>query len=142
MAVPLNPSTSRQTQRALRALEVERKRDKEEKISGWTFVWTIFAFKMATVALIWWAANGSPKANAFLTVTTWYWAVIPAVAISGFVGYRLRLRRARKHVDALRQAEFTYEDPNGEPWVLTEDEVRKLKALEARRRGDGRPGEG
>ena len=142
MAVPLDTPSSRQTQRALRALEVERKRDAQEKITGWTVVWTLFAFKMATICIIWWAANGTPEANAYITVTTWYWLAIPAVAISGVIGYRLRLRRARKQADALRQAEFMEEPEGQEPWVLTDEEIRNLMALEARHHGHDRPGEG
>lgn len=142
MAVPLDTPSSRQTQRALRALDAERKRDSQEKITGWTVVWTLFAFKMATICIIWWAANGTSEANAYITVTTWYWMVIPAVAISGFVGYRLRLRRVRKRAAELRKAEFADDALDREPWVLTDDEIEKLMALEARHHGNDRPGEG
>lgn len=142
MAVPLDTPASRQTQQALRALEAERKRDQEEKLTGWTVVWTLFVFKMATIGIIWWAAKGTPEANAFITVTTWYWMAIPVVALSGCIGYRLRLRRARKRAGELRRAEFRNEDAGHEPWILTDDEIRNLMALEARHHHVDRPGEG
>lgn len=141
MAVPLDTSTTPQAKRMLQTLEAEHKRDAEERITGWTVIWTLFAFKMATVGIIWYAANGSAEANAFLTVTTWYWMTIPVVALSGFIGYRLRLRKARKQADALRDAEFRETDSPVEPMIFTDEEVRKLMALERRRRNNDRPGE-
>ncbi|HWV22826.1 MAG TPA: hypothetical protein VNZ58_01430 [Thermomicrobiales bacterium] len=142
MAVPYDSTSTQQTQRALRALDIERKRDSSEKISGWAFIWTLFAFKMATVGMIWYAAKGAPDAAGYLTVTTWYWFSIPVIAISGFIGYRLRLRSVRKRADALRRAEFDENAIRREPWVLTEDEIRKLMALEARHHGAGPSPEG
>lgn len=142
MAVPLDTPSTRQTQRALRAMEAEHKRDEQERITGWTVLWTLFAFKMATVAIIWWVAKGSTEANAFITVTTWYWMGIPAVAISGAVAYRLRLRNVRKRAAELRQAEFYDEENAKGPYVLTEQEIENLMALEDRRRRNDRPGEG
>lgn len=142
MAVPIDTPSSRQTQRALRILEAERKRDAQEKITGWTVVWTLFAFKMATICIVWWAANGTPEANAFITVTTWYWLSIPAIALSGFVGYRLRLRRVRKRAAQLREAEFAEDETGQEFRILSDEEIRNLMALETRRFGNDRPGEG
>lgn len=142
MAVPLNTDETRHAQRALRELEFERKRESQERLTGWTVLWTLFAFKMATVGIIWWAASGSTEANAFITVTTWYWLTIPVIAISGFVAYRLRLRNVRKRVQSLRKAEFMEENERHSIHVLTDEEVQKLAALEDRRRDDDHPGEG
>lgn len=141
MAVPLDTPTTPQAKRMLQTLEAERKRDAEERITGWTVLWTLFAFKMATVGLIWFAANGSNEAKAYLTVTTWYWAAIPVVALSGFIAYRLRLRKARKQADLLRQAEFMETSGPREPIIFTDEEVRNLMALERRRKDSDRPGE-
>lgn len=141
MAVPLDTPTTPQAKRMLQTLEAERKRDAEERITGWTVVWTLFAFKMATVAIIWFAANGSAEANAYLTVTTWYWLAIPVVALSGFITYRLRLRKARKQADMLRRSEFMETSGPPEPMIFTDEEVRNLMALERRRKNIDRPGE-
>ena len=64
MAVPLDTSRSPDAQRRLRELEAERKREASDRLTGWTVVWTLFAFKMATIAIIWYAASGSPEATA------------------------------------------------------------------------------
>ena len=142
MAVPLDTPSSPQSERILRELEAERKRESSERITGWTIVWTLFAFKMATIVIIWFAANGSPEATAYITVTTWYWLSIPAVAASGYVGYRLRLRKARKQADRLRQSEFMEHEEAHKPFVITDEEVRKLLAVETRQSEHDRPGEG
>ena len=142
MAIPLNktpqPSYS---ERALRDLELEHNRDREERITGWTVIWVLFAFKMVTVGLIWWVANGSREEGAavegLLVATTWYYMIIPIVAISGFIGYRIRLRAARKRVEELRRAEFAEAHRAAESVTitgeLTNDEKARLRALEHRR---------
>lgn len=145
MAVPINKSSQppSYSERALRELENERKRNDQERVTGWTVIWTLFAFKMATVALIWYAANGSrdsgATADGLLVVTTWYWMVIPVVAISGVVAYRLRLRAARKRVAEMKQAEFMASHRSTESGTmtvaLTEEEKERLRALKMRREG-------
>jgi heme/copper-type cytochrome/quinol oxidase subunit 2 len=144
MAVPLNKpqQPSSYNERVLRDMEQERKRDADERITAWTVVWTLFVFKMATVGLIWYAANGSREdggaSDGLLVATTWYWMAIPVIAVSGLVAYRLRLRNARKRVEHLRQAEFTDSRPAGESGTmvgeLTDEEKERLRALEHRRR--------
>lgn len=142
MAIPLNktpqPSYS---ERALREMELEHNRDREERITGWTVVWVLFAFKMATVALIWWAARGSHEegnaVDGLLVATTWYYLIIPIVALSGFIGYRIRLRAARKRVEQLREAEFMDARRVAESATitveLTDEEKERLRALDYRR---------
>ena len=143
MATPLESSTSsNHSERVLRELEAESKREASERTTGWTVVWTLFVFKMATITIIWFAAHGTPEANAYITVTTWYWLGIPVFAASGFVAYRLRLRRARKQADRLRKSEFMEDEPTPEIFVMTDEEVRKLIELEARHNARKRPGEG
>ena len=142
MAVPRDQSLTPQSERVLRQLEAERKRDASERTLGWTVVWTLFAFKMATITIIWFAANGSREANAYISVTTWYWLGIPVLAASGWIGYRLRLRKAKQQADRLRRSEFMGHDEDHEPFIITGEEVRKLMALEARLGERDRPGEG
>ena len=143
MAVPLNksPQPPSYSERALRDMEYEHNRDREERITGWTVVWVLFAFKMGTVALIWWAAKGSREQGAevegLLAATTWYYLIIPIVALSGFIGYRLRLRAARKRVQALRQAEFMEARRHAESATiaveLSDEEKQRLRAVGQRR---------
>lgn len=142
MAVPLDPPSSPQSKRILRELEAERKRDSSERALGWTVIWTLFAFKMATIAIIWYAAKGSNEATAYISVTTWYWLGIPVLAASGWITYRMRLRKARQRADRLRQSEFMSHEKDHEPFIITDEEIRKLMALEARLGERDRPGEG
>lgn len=142
MTVPLDTPSTPQSERILRELEAERKRDSSERITGWTVVWTLFAFKMATIVIIWFAANGSAEANVYITVTTWYWMAIPAIAASGYIAHRLRLRRARKQADRFRQSEFMDQETVHEPFSITDDEIRKFMAREPRHHENDRPGEG
>lgn len=143
MAVPLNksPQPPSYSERALREMELEHNRDREERITGWTVIWVLFAFKMFTVALIWWAARGSRENGAevegLLVATTWYYAIIPVVALSGFIGYRIRLRAARKRVEDLRQSEFMDAHRRAQTGAgrveLSDEEKARLRALEHRR---------
>jgi hypothetical protein len=143
MTAPLNktPQPPLYPGRALRDLELERKRDAEERITGWTVIWTLFAFKMFTVGLIWYVGRNSRdaggEADSLLIATTWYWLLIPAVALSGVVGYRLRLRKARKRAAELKRAEFMQSHRGAESGTmnieLTDDEKARLRALGTRR---------
>ena len=142
MAVPLDTPSSSHSERRLKELEAERKRESDDRITGWAVVWTLFAFKLATVVVIWFAADGSAEANAYIAATSWYWLAIPLVAISGFVAYRLRLRQTRNKVAQLRKSEFMEGQSVDEVISFTDDEVRKLIALGARRGDSDRPVEG
>lgn len=143
MAVPLDntPQPSSYPERVLRDMEHEHNRDRDERITGWTVVWVLFFFKMGTVALIWWAAYGSREDGAavggLLAATTWYYILIPVIALSGFIGYRLRLRAVRKRVEELRKAEFTEHrraaETTSRAIQLTDEERARLRALEHRR---------
>jgi hypothetical protein len=98
---------------------------------------------MFTVALIWYTARGSRdasgEADGLLIATTWYWIFIPVIALSGAVGYRLRLRSARKRAAQLRRAEFMESHRGPESGTmnveLTQDEQERLRALGIRRKG-------
>ena len=141
MAVPLNAPLSPESERLLRALEAERKRNAEERITGWTVVWTLFGFKLGTIIIIWFAAGGSAEANAYIAVTSWYWLGIPIAAMSGLIAYRWRLRKARRKVSQLRRSEFTSRQNGDRSVTFSDEEVREFMALERRRGEFGRPGE-
>lgn len=84
----------------------ERKRRAAERTTVWTFVWTLFVFKMATVAIIVWVAGGSRHAGVLLAATAWYFLIIPAIAIAGPLLFYLRLRRVRARRKRLQRAEW------------------------------------
>lgn len=142
MAVPIETPLSPHAQRALRSLEAERRRNEDERITGWAVVWTLFAFKLATVGIIWYAARGSHEANVYIAATTWYWFAIPVVSLSGLIAFRWRLHKARKQAGRLRQLEFSPEAGVREPVRFTDEELRNLIALDRRRAREDRPGEG
>lgn len=104
MAAPLNTSSS--AERALRALERERKEEADGRATAWGVVWTLFGFKLGTVAIIWYAAAGSREANEMLLATTWFWFIIPVIALSGSVAYRWRLVKMRRRRKVLRASEW------------------------------------
>jgi hypothetical protein len=90
-----------------RAAQERRKRD--ERSTVWAFVWTLFAFKIVTVGVIFWAAGGSGEAGALLAATTWMFFIVPAIAIAGPLAYFIRVRRVRARRSALQRAEWMLE---------------------------------
>ncbi|HEV2072907.1 MAG TPA: hypothetical protein VGR29_04610 [Thermomicrobiales bacterium] len=141
MAVPLNAPSSPESERFLRSLEAERKRNAEERITGWTVVWTLFAFKLGTIIIIWFAAGGSAEAKAYIAVTSWYWLGIPIAAMSGLIAYRWRLRKARRQVSQLRQSEFSSRQDGDRSIRFSDEELREFMAMERRREELRRSGE-
>ena len=132
MAVPTHsPQPPSYEEERLRRMEHERKLLADEKTMSWAVVWTLFAFKLATITVIVYVARntrhaGSSEQMAFIAVTTWYWFLIPLVAASGFVAWRLRLRKAKKRADEMKRSEFGI-SLNSE--ALTEDEKDRLRRL-------------
>ncbi len=104
MQVPRSASPS--PVRALAILERERKEEADARGAVWGFLWTLFAFKILTVGVIWWAATGTGESLAMIAATTWYWLLIPIAAITGPLLFRLRLVRMRRRRRQLRQAEW------------------------------------
>lgn len=85
-------------------------------VAVWGFVWTLFAFKMATVVLIFYYQR-TWETGAFLGATTWYWFPPLGVLLAGPILFRLRLRRVRARREQLRRAEWMLADehPTGRP---------------------------
>lgn len=97
---------SAQHHAALTRMESERKREQDEKVTAWAFLWTLFGFKMASVlVLLFWIGPG--EFAYIVGATTWPWLVIPGIALAGPISYQLRLRRMRKRREHLRRAEFS-----------------------------------
>lgn len=137
MAVPIqSPPPPSYSEQAVRRMEAERKLLTEERYSGWAIVWTLFGFKMATIAVILIvgrhsAEAGSEKSWAYIISTTWYWFIIPLVAFSGFVAWRLRLRKARKQAQLYRRGEFSIMNTS-DLAPLTDEEKKRLSQLRGR----------
>lgn len=104
MAVPLKPAT--QTDRMLRRLEQEQKAESDGIGAAWAFLWVLFWFKIATVAIIFYAASGSGESLAMIAATTWYWLLIPVLAISGPLLVRWRMLKLRRRREQLRRLEW------------------------------------
>jgi hypothetical protein len=77
-----------------------------DRVTVWAFIWVLFAFKLGSVVVIAWAAGVSAEVGFLLSATTWPWLIIPAVAFSGPVLYRYRLRRVRARRQALQRSEW------------------------------------
>lgn len=87
--------------------------DRDENFDGLPvrgFLWTLFAFKMATVAVIFWAAGGSSEASILLSATTWPWLIIPGIVLFGWLAFHFRLRRVRARRRELQQAEWLVDE--------------------------------
>lgn len=94
-------------ERHLAMRQQERIRDDSGHKTGWAFLWTLFAFKIATLGIIWYAATSTSSHEiSFIIATTWYWFLIPIVGISGPLLYRWRLVQQRRKRQALRNAEW------------------------------------
>ncbi len=90
----------------VRTSETRDDSDDLDQIHVRGFLWTLFFFKMATVAAIYWAARGSSEASILIFVTTWPWLIIPGIVIFGWLAFRWRMRRVRARRDALQRSEW------------------------------------
>lgn len=136
MAGPTNPvpQMPSATDRAIRQMETEKKQEKTDKFTGWVFIWTLFAFKIATVIIIIIAASGTAEAWSVVIFTGWAWLGIPVVACSGFVTWRWRLFKARRKRAQLQHQEFETSVLGWSDHHLSEEDRRRLEELKRRRR--------
>jgi hypothetical protein len=112
MTAQHSPATSEA--RRLGTLERELKEEKDSRQAVWTFLWTLFVFKIATIGVIWYAAGGTGESQALIYATTWIWLIIPAGAIIGPILYWRRLRHQRKQRDRLIQSEWMVHGPDAD----------------------------
>lgn len=87
--------------------------EKDESFDGVSvraFLWTLFIFKFATVAAIYWAAGGSSEAGILLSATTWPWLIIPGIVLFGWLAFHLRMRRMRARRRDLLRAEWMVDE--------------------------------
>ncbi|MDQ3513372.1 MAG: hypothetical protein M3462_06840 [Chloroflexota bacterium] len=88
--------------------EPPRRPDEHDHGAAWAFLWILFAFKMATVFLIWWASR-SYETGVFLAGTTWFWIIVPALAFAAPIAFRWRLIRVRRRRAQLQRSEWLVE---------------------------------
>lgn len=81
----------------------------DDHAAAWAFIWVLFAFKMATVFLIWWSSR-SYETGVFLVATTWFWVAIPIIACAAPITFRWRLMKARKRRAHLQRSEWFVDD--------------------------------
>jgi hypothetical protein len=114
-------------ERHLAMREEERRIDESGRRASWAFLWTLFAFKIATVGIIWYAATSTGSHElSFIIATTWYWFAIPILAISGPLLYRWRLVQQRRRRQALRGSEWMDQHrKGGEPPLTVTDILRE-----------------
>jgi len=107
-------------QRRLAARAEEASRNRSGQRAAWAFLWTLFAFKITTVAVIWYAAASTHSREAdFIVATTWYWFLIPIAALAGPAIVRWRLIQMRRRRDQLRGAEWMAHAGRGEDATST-----------------------
>ena len=77
----------------------------DDQVPVWAFVWTLFGFKMAVVAIIVYQQHDH-LTNLLLLATTWFWVIVPVAALTGPVLFRWRLMKLRRRRTALRRSEW------------------------------------
>lgn len=80
----------------------------DDSVPVWAFVWTLFGFKMAVVAVILFSHPGHAT-NLLVLATTWFWVIIPMIALASPVIFRWRLVKIRRRRAALRRSEWLLE---------------------------------
>ena len=86
--------------------------DQDGKAAAVAFLWILFAFKMATVVLIFYHLQ-TAETGLILTATTWYWLPLVGITIAGPLLFRYRLRRVRAKREQLRRAEWMLDHEQG-----------------------------
>lgn len=87
----------------------KQKQAEDEKTTVWVFIWTLFVFKILTIAAIIWAAEGSGEASIVLLATNWFWVLIPMFVIAGPLLFHYRLRKVRRRRKAIVRSEWMLE---------------------------------
>lgn len=85
----------------------------DDHVPVWAFLWTLFVFKIVTVAVVIYL-NPGLTTMIFAVATTWFWMIIPILALAGPLTFRWRLRKLRKRREAFRRSE----------WLLDIDRVQ------------------
>lgn len=91
-----------------RRRDLPQEHDHDGAASAMAFVWVLFAFKLATVVMIFWHM-GTMETATLLGATLWYWFPVLGLIVSGPLIFRWRLRRVRARREALRRAEWMIE---------------------------------
>jgi hypothetical protein len=79
--------------------------DEADRASAMDFVWLLVAFKLATVAIIFYY-HQTMETGLMLGATTWHWLPVLLPLVSGPILFHYRLRRVRAKREQLRRAEW------------------------------------
>ena len=79
--------------------------EEEEEGGAWAFLWLLFAFKLATIAVIFYY-HQTWEAGLVLGAASWHWAVMLIPLLAGPIAFHYRLRRVRAKRELLRRAEW------------------------------------
>lgn len=92
---------------------------RDDSAQVWVFVWTLFGFKMATVALMLYHIRAW-ESDLVIAATTWYWFPMLAVLLAAPIAFRYRLRKARARRRELMRAEWMVagEDETAGNWRI------------------------
>ena len=93
-----------------KTIHMTRDQTDDDRATVWGFIWVLFIFKIATVGATIWAAGWTSEASYILSITTWPWLIIPAIACSGSLVYQYRVRRVRRRRAELQLAEWMIGD--------------------------------
>lgn len=77
----------------------------DDRATIWAFVWTLFAFKMATVVLMLYHMRAW-ESDLVIAATTWYWFPALAGLLAAPIAFHLRLRKMRARRRELMRAEW------------------------------------
>ncbi len=94
------------------AKQIRHDPDYDGGAAAWGFLWVLFAFKLATVVLIFYHMH-TFEVGLFLTATTWFWFPVLGALLAGPLLFRYRLRRVRAKREALRRAEWMLDHEQG-----------------------------
>jgi hypothetical protein len=103
MAIDQPPHVSLTDQQ--KRVDWEGEGNHDEKAVVWTFLWTLFAFKVVTILAVLWVTHSWEFVVYFL-VSTWPFLVIPGIALIGPITFYLRKRRVRNRRTELQRSEW------------------------------------
>jgi hypothetical protein len=95
-------------------IPIPTQRDDDDETEGaaavWGFLLALFAFKLVTVAIIFWHMR-TWESGLILGSTLWYWFPPLLLLGAGPILFYYRLRKVRARREALRRAEWMLDEP-------------------------------
>jgi hypothetical protein len=98
----------------------------EDTTTAWIFLWTLFGVKLILIGVLLWV-SWSEVSLVMVAASSWFWLVLPVVALAGPVAFRWRLIKQRRRAAALRRSEWLVEgDTDPEAGAANHPVDRKL----------------